>query len=275
MAKRVAVTVTMADCETWLEDWIAHHLHVAERLFIWVDHPSEFAFAEQMASDRVSVLPGRQIDHASRLTQTLTRQDANTNAAIQMAAMAGINWLVHVDADELLVVLEERVWDSDVDQLVFPNHECIPVWQSKFPLRELTRFRVNGQHKFLLYDNGKAALRLGPPPVAAQAHGPHRFSGVEAVQSSGAVVLHYALPGFDHWWRKYERLGAFSDFWFERPGDPIPRSFHTHSRDKVTAAIQSADRTEAEDYYRQHMEIGDEEGLLNVRRDASGRVNIL
>lgn len=271
-AKRVAITVTMADCGLWLTDWVAHHLHVAEQLFICVDDPAEMGLARQMASDRVSILPGQQIDHGSRLTQVLTRQDANANAVIQLAAMAGMDWLVHVDADELLVVHDTGVWGSDAGQLVFPNHESVPVWEASAPFRDITRFRVNGQHRFLLYDNGKSALRLGLPPIAARAHGPHRFTGAEAMRTDAAAVLHYAVPGFDHWWRKYARLGAFSDFWCERPDEPIPRSFHTRSRDVVMAALQSGDRAEAEAFYRRHMAAVDESGFMHVRRDAAGLV---
>ena len=273
--KRVAITVTMADCEVWLADWVAHHLHVAERLFIWVDDPAKLVFAEKMASDRVSVLPGHQVVHDSRLTQVLTRQDANTNAAIQMSAMAGIDWLVHVDADEALVVQDATVWDTDAGQLVFANHEAVPVWEADTPFRQIERFNVNGRHKFRLYDNGKAALRLGPPPVAARASGPHRFVGAEAVRTDGAAVLHYALPGFEHWWRKYARLGAFSDFWCERPDEPIPQSFHTRSRDVVVEAIRSGDRGVAEAFYRSHVEAELPGDLLQVRRQADGRIVML
>ncbi|MFK7942929.1 MAG: glycosyltransferase family 2 protein [Paracoccaceae bacterium] len=272
---RAAITVTMADCKTWLHDWIAHHMHVADHLFIWLDDPGEMAFAEKTTSDRVSILPGQQIDRDSRLTQTLARQDANTNSAIQMAAMAGFDWLLHVDADELFVPLSNDLWDSSAEQLIFPNHEAAPVWYADEPFVDVTRFRVNGRHRFLLYDNGKAALRLGAPPVTARAHGPHRFAGAEGVPSDKAVILHYAAPGFEHWWRKYERLGAFSDLWDERADAPIPTSFHTRSRDAVLKAIRTDDRSVAEEFYRKHMGSEGREDLLEVRRNADGRVILI
>ena len=92
--------------------------------------------------------------------------------------------------------------------------------------------------------------------------------------SDGAAILHYAVPGFDHWWRKYARLGAFSDHWQERPEEPIPHSFHTRSRDVVVEALRANDRSEAEAFYRQHM-MAAEEGLLRVSRDPSGLVSLL
>ena len=272
---RIALTGTVTDCEVWLADWLAHHLHVVDQIIVWIDDPAEMAFAESFASDRVTVLAGQQIAHASRLTQTLTRQNANTDAAIQMAAMTGNDWLVHLDADELFVPLSEDVWNTDAGQLVFPNHEAVPIWDAPRPLADMTRFRVNGRHRFLLYDNGKAALRLGSPPVGARAHGPHRFSGAEPVASAAAAILHYAVPGFALWWRKYARLGAFSDFWCEQPDAPIPASFHTHSRDLIRAAQRTGDKSECMAFYRQQMDATGETDLATVARDAAGQVRIL
>ena len=156
MAKpRIAITATVTDCDIWLADWIAHHVQVADQLFIWLDNPDELAAAEALRADNVSILPGQQFTRPSRLTQILERQDANADAALQLSAMAGFDWLVHVDADELVVPLDPEVWATPAPQLTLTNHECVPVWASDHPLRDVTHFKVNGMHPFLLYGNGK------------------------------------------------------------------------------------------------------------------------
>lgn len=276
MAKsRVALTATVIDCELWLEDWIAHHLHVVDHLFIWADDPGELPVVSAFSSDRVSVMPGQQLEGPSRLTRVLKRQQANADAAIQFAAMAGFDWLVHLDLDELFVPLQQDWWAVDTDQTVFRNHEAVPVWESARPFREMTRFRRHGVHSFLLYENGKAAVSLAGDARSRTALGVHRFDVERTHYTERAVVLHYAMPGFAHWWRKYERLGAFSDYWLDSAKDPIDRDFHKRSRDVVMRALEIGDDCDARAFYCQHVEHVDDADLVTAKWDPSGEVRIV
>lgn len=272
---RLAVTATVTDCETWLEDWLAHNMQIFDQAFVWVDDPAELAFARTFGSDRVSILPGQQIAHPSRLTRILARQDANADAALGFSAMAGIEWLVHLDVDELFVPSDSGLWDTDARQLVFRNHECVPVWDSARPIRTVTRFKQNGARAFMLYANGKAAVRPGAPPVSVRASGPHRFAGADATDSAGAAVLHYACATYAAWRTKYTRLGAFSDNWLERAERPITLDFHLRSRDLVTEACRTGDWTACEAFFRQLTRPVGAAGLIDIQRDAGGRVRLL
>lgn len=268
---RLAITATVTDCDLWLEDWIAHHVQIFDQLFIWLDNPAELADVSGLRSDRVSILPGQQATSESKLTQILNRQDANADAALQLSALARMDWLVHLDADELFVPPDPALWDSPAEMFVFPNHECVPIWESQRPLQDVTRFKRNRVHPFMLYGNGKAAVRI-LPGRQVRAAGPHRFHGVEQTDSDAAIILHYACATYEIWWRKYARLGRFSDNWLDNAETPITLPFHLRSRDLVSAALETGDDTACRAFFESLMLDSETPDLLHVTRDPDGRV---
>ena len=86
----------------------------------------------------------------------------------------------------------------------------------------------------------------------ARPAGVHTFTGTGG--TGQAYILHYAWCGFDSFWKKYERLGRFSDRWFGR--DDIRTgigALHLDARDVVT----TGDRAAALDFYRRRIAIED------------------
>ena len=104
--------------------------------------------------------------------------------------------------------------------------------------------------------------------------GPHAFRGAESQPTDGAVILHYACATYEIWWRKYARLGAFSDNWLENPDTPIKLSTHLKSRDVVTEALRTGDAAPAEAYFRELMLPEDTPGLLRTLRSPTGEVKL-
>jgi hypothetical protein len=151
------------------------------------------------------------------------RQTLHLQSAIEKARASGdVDWLVHVDADELIAPFSPRGFSveslfaslpSNVDRVVMPNHEAVP--ESAFeeetcsPFRTATLFRKNHRrvhptvyrrfahsarrgvnpNYFLAYANGKSAGRV---TKSLRANGAHRFkcSGVE-ITCDECAVLHY------------------------------------------------------------------------------------
>lgn len=275
--------MTIRGCEPWLADWIAHHRQIFDQLLIWIDEPAEFAAAQALSEARVTILPGQRAEGTSRLTRVLISQMANAELACELCARDGIDWLLHIDADELFLEHDPSVWESPADRLVFANHECVPVWAAERPLQAVTHFKAHGRMPFLLYSNGKSAVRCRAGGERPRADGPHRFTGPgteEMVAHTRASVLHYACPTFDLWWEKYRHLGAFSDHWYDRPAQPIELPFHLRSRDLVAGALASGDRGACEAFFRElvlpEAEIArlcGEGRVLTVARNAAGRVH--
>ena len=273
---KLAVTMTMAGCETWLADWIEHHRKIFDRLLIWIDDPDELVFARTFAEPQVLIALGDQGRARSRLTQTLTRQEMNTNFAVVLCARDGIDWLLHIDADELFIAPDPDLWTRDIGQLRFVNHECVPVWTAARPLVEIDRFKANGHPGFMLYSNGKAAVRccrngaaLAPLPTAS---GVHEFSvgDTASIWATTGSVLHFACPTFDLWLEKYQRMGRFSDYWYDDESAPIAIPFHTRSRDLAQEALDTGDLTACRGYFATFVEPANSDGVFSIKRSPAG-----
>jgi hypothetical protein len=151
------------------------------------------------------------------------RQTLHLESAIENAQTSGdVDWLVHIDADELIAPFSSHGFSveslfaslpSNVGRVVMPNHEAVP--ESAFekeacsPFRTVTLFRKNHRrvhptvyrkfahlarrgvnpNYFLAYANGKSAARV---TKSLRANGAHRFkcSGVE-ITCDECAVLHY------------------------------------------------------------------------------------
>lgn len=151
------------------------------------------------------------------------RQTLHLESAIEKAQTSGdVDWLIHVDADELIAPFSPHGFrveslfaslPSNVGRVVMPNHEAVP--ESAFekeacsPFRTVTLFRKNHRrvhptvyrrfahlarrgvnpNYFLAYANGKSAARV---TKSLRANGAHRFKspGVE-ITCDECAVLHY------------------------------------------------------------------------------------
>ncbi|KAH9679717.1 glycosyltransferase-like KOBITO 1 [Citrus sinensis] len=121
--------------------------------------------------------------------ELFVKQSLNMEMAIVMARDAGMDWIIHLDTDELIHPAGAREYSlrqllsdvpSNVDMVVFPNYEsCIERDDIKEPFSEVSMFKKNYDHLpkdvyfgnyreaarnnpnyFLTYGNGKAAARV-------------------------------------------------------------------------------------------------------------------
>jgi hypothetical protein len=237
-----AATVTIHDPSECFDDWCAYHRRLFDLLLVKIDDPFQVDRVRHLKEDQVVIDVGEQIGHPSRLTQTLLRQDANANAAMGECLQRGIEWLLHLDGDELFVPLDPGVWEQDlsIGQLVFVNHEACAKWIVNDPFREINHFKQNGKTPFILYQGGKAAVRCSS---GVRADGPHRFSnhGGVTLVSSGGYILHYSCYSFAHWFNKYKHLGMFSDWYKDDIRSPITLDFHLQSREVVQNFLDNGD----------------------------------
>jgi hypothetical protein len=185
-----------------------------------------------------------------------------------MAAAAGFDWILHIDADELFfsehcsapehfAALEFR----GTGNAVYRNFEALPeAIEIGDYFREVTLFKTNLQRgaerrfdtrqldmlrrtrfadphcNFHLYDNGKAAARISPQLLPISVHefacetaGGELDRRHEAIGDS-QLILHYPNCGLQRLRTKYRTLGPFADKWFGTL-DVIP--FHREARDLI------------------------------------------
>ncbi len=213
MASRICIVATVREPVAIIESFIRYHLAIGvERLFLFFDDPLD--------------------------------------EAIGLAWQMRMDWIIHIDGDELLfgATPVSQFFDCvphAIGQMSFRNFEGVPeTWDIGNYFREVTLFKRHDHllppswsHKYRLfrsrenyllgYGNGKSAARVVPELLPS---GVHCFSTTKAHPQridcpESLVILHYINCGFDAYLRKYQRLG--SDSWL---GTPIPFKFYIDSR---------------------------------------------
>lgn len=185
------------------------------------------------------------------------RQILNAELGVRRAKELGMDWIAHLDTDELLFQGAGALIDhfkaaerAEASQLVFLNHEAVPEREEIGDyFKEVTLFKANLETTrdrrlalpFIAYKTGKAAARLDRDPVP---WGVHRFSSrrgnTRSLRSKACTILHYPSCGFSRYAAKYETLGAFEDKYFDRA--PIPR-FYLEARDLILTGRNDEART--------------------------------
>ena len=302
MGQRAAIATTLRNAEPVLESFIVYHLSVGfEHLFLFFDDPSDPAVRIAERFEKVTCVVN---DNALRRrweatplfaeerivrsidTEVMARQMLNAQVAVEMAQQRGVDWLLHIDVDELFYSFSgavpehfQQLADRGVACVSYPNHEAVPerVDVNDF-FREVTLFKRNPTTRnepgftprqqlllrsvpqiprkfFLFYGNGKSAARVSKDLRVVSVHDfqvPDERTRVKVHKNP--VILHYPVCGFGHFWDKYTTLGRFDDHWFGTFDiNAAIGSFHTDSRDIVT----SGDREAARRFYEERVVIGD------------------
>ncbi|KAK9843726.1 hypothetical protein WJX81_003815 [Elliptochloris bilobata] len=246
---KLAFVTTTSDSYRQIKLWTQYHQSLGVgRFYLFVDGQA----ARPEVAARLRTLPGVTVvlrDEALKHRQAHSRiwnetwlaaffhkpcnhelfvlQSLNMEEGIQLAAADGIDWLLHIDTDELAYpggapeFSLQRVlaaYPADVDTVVFPNYESLPERDDvQDPFTEVTLFKRNYHHVvsdayfkayhtvargnpnyFITYGNGKSAARV---QSGLRPNGAHRwYSYVKAPKeetSDQAAVLHFTYNRFE------------------------------------------------------------------------------
>jgi hypothetical protein len=307
-AGRAAIVTTLRNAEAVLDSFIAYHLAIGfDHIFLFFDDPADRDLPRAAAHPAITAIPHDSdlrrawtaLPHYCELaefvdTEVMARQSLNAFVAMDMARDRGLDWLLHIDADELFYSPREtaaahfaQLQNGPFDSVIYLNHEAVPeqdciddffrevdlfkVLPSSAPhtpeairlVSETPQLRPSFYH---FYANGKSAVRLSA--TGMQPSGVHRWmrsDGTMALgQSAQHFILHYACCGFDSFWTKYVTLGRFADKWWNK--DDITSAIgplHVDARDIVA----SGDREAARAFYRSRIAMSDR-GRVSALTDA-------
>lgn len=154
-----------------------------------------------------------------------------------------VDWIFHLDSDELLCVENLKSLLSDIDNnydsIHFSNYEG--VYDSddlENPFIDCNKFRFR---KLLAYANGKSAARVNQNLSWS---GPHKFGGnCFKVNPKKAVVLHFESATFNQWYEKFKNNSTGD----EELMNKIPFDFYK----KSIEVINSGDINLAKEFYHQ------------------------
>ena len=309
MHSRVAIVTTLRNTgRAVLDSFIRYHVQLGfAHLYLFFDDPEDDAIPsagrhtavsvirnderlrERWRSTRCFALRGHDLSPKHGVVDgdlVMLRQQMNVEIAVQLGLEQRMDWLLHIDADELFYCARQPIaqhFQSLVDRGIacvsYCNHEAVPekvdmedffreatlfkrnrdAWpEVKLDPRQRALFRSASQLDkgfFRFYANGKSAARLSPD---LSARGVHDFSIPEGArrtrENEDPVILHYPCCGFQHFWNKYRTLGRFADLWDNQHSirDAIG-SFHLESRDIVMQGVPAAARA----FYERRMVLQD------------------
>ncbi|KAG6596955.1 Glycosyltransferase-like protein, partial [Cucurbita argyrosperma subsp. sororia] len=170
--------------------------------------------------------------------ELFVKQSLNMEMAIVMARSAGMDWIIHLDTDELMHPAGTREYSlrllladvpANVDMVIFPNYESsVERDDVKEPFSEVSMFKKNYDHLpkdvyfgnykdatrgnpnyFLTYGNGKSAARIRDHLRPNGAHRWHNYMKTpNEVKLDEAAVLHYTYPKFTDLTSRRDRCGC-------------------------------------------------------------------
>lgn len=317
---KVAIVSTVRGIDDGFGSWLRVHLAQGiQRIFLVLDAPNEDReIAERWiralrVDDRVQLvpadeehqraaraLPGVEALLADAPRVVVARQMLNVGVVMRRALEEGVDWLLHLDADEVIAPYDparpllEYLADQParIDEVIFPNFEVVPESEEiEDPFRELTLFKkspyylrykefehlytawngASGRFKlFNAYITGKAALRLADvdaPFVPYSVHHflPMRFTeNVHIEDAGGPVVLHYPHCGL----RRF--LARFTGFNAERMDTYGEASFEDDLYGEARRLVREGRAAELPDLYRRRVML--EEPGLRARLERRGYV---
>ncbi|MEP6701390.1 MAG: glycosyltransferase family 2 protein [Betaproteobacteria bacterium] len=229
---RVALVTTLRGAERVLESFVHYHLGVGfSCLYLFFDDADDpgLAIARRLNDSRIAILVrGAELDAEWRKCiqfgyyaphvahEVMARQSLNAEVAVQRALADQIDWLLHIDADELFHCPGQdapthfsSLAAQGVERAIYPNFEALCESETVGDFfRDVTLFKFNPNlqpggrlsaaqqaatdasskfppHFFLFYSNGKSAARVRPGLVP---DGVHRFHARQYPRAGQTVV---------------------------------------------------------------------------------------
>ncbi len=281
--------------------FLRHHREIGfSRVFLFVDDPEyDRAFVEALMGSEFKefvrvILHDSSLMEAHRKTEffkahemtytrrVVTRQQLNVGYAVSLALEEGVDWLCHLDTDELFGLrpgvgsVREYLsgFGADISEVFVPNVEAAPQeveiqdpfldisWFKKTPFICSEKQWVYMEHRsfrrfpFVGYAHGKSIFRPADfsdmeVPTTVHHYHPNLASDVVWIDDSmNALILHYPVCGFEAF---KARVGGFNlnriNQYEESEGSAKPEGAILEARDLV--------RTGQEDrlleYYREEV----------------------
>jgi len=221
-----------------LKSWLQYHLDYMQVKHVFMDVEDTPHFDEAWATlakvdqDRVTVW---KMDASGTQGDKRPADDYTTLQARQLAAMSrskavskemGIDWLIHIDDDELLYTPLHRpigqilsTVQTGYDQAYIPNVEAIYKSADVKSCFTETNMVNMDRYSFVSYANGKAAVRVADDD--AQPAGPHQWKTSQGLEvnsihldaetfGSPLWLVHFESCPFVRWEDKFWELGNTS-----------------------------------------------------------------
>jgi hypothetical protein len=189
--------------ETWLE--IHRNLGISHFYIRLEDTPDLVQFLESQPDVHLMVESSE--NDKDQYQSLQTRQIDTINKVIDICKKELIDFLIHIDCDEILEGNIDEIINlpPEVGTFWMQNHEAVyeGIPTSKDSCFQAKFYRDCGSEYCASYTNGKGGGRISN---SLKAHGPHRFKSNGKEVKINIIVKHYESCDFDQYIKKYSRL---------------------------------------------------------------------
>uniref|UniRef100_A0A0D9UYP4 Glycosyltransferase family 92 protein n=1 Tax=Leersia perrieri TaxID=77586 RepID=A0A0D9UYP4_9ORYZ len=222
--------------------------------------------------------------------ELFVKQSLNMEMAIVMARDAGMDWIIHLDTDELIHPAGAREYSlrrllldvpDNVDMVIFPNYESsIERDDIKDPFTEVSMFKKNYDHLpkdtyfglykeatrgnpnyFLTYGNGKSAARVQEHLRPNGAHRWHNYMKTpNEIKLEEAAILHYTYTKFSDLTSRRDRCGC------KPTKEDVKRCFILEFDRLAFIIASTATEEEMRNWFREHVLWNDKDTNLKLLR---------
>ncbi|CAI8596069.1 unnamed protein product [Vicia faba] len=222
--------------------------------------------------------------------ELFVKQSLNMEIAIVLAREAGMDWILHLDTDELIHPAGAREYSlrqllldvpGNVDMVIFPNYESsVEKDDIKEPFSEVTMFKKNYDHLpkdtyfgtykdsvrgnpnyFLTYGNGKSVARVQDHLRPNGAHRWHNYMKTpNEIKLEEAAVLHYTYAKFSDLTSRRDRCGC------KPTKEDVKRCFMLEFDRSAFIIASTATEEEMLKWYNEHVVWGDKELKIKLLR---------
>lgn len=211
---RIAICAMIRGAQNF-DTWLDYHFLIGiNHVFLRVEETPELKKIVSHYKGRVTarfVSGVGKDDYFGRMM----RQKKFIRQVLALCRKKKINWLFHIDADELICPLNSRNISEIIlsvpkkfSNAIFRNYEAVyPKADLNNPFLETDRFYDCAHMRFYKsYTNGKSA---GKVRFVEGPWGCHRFKGISFnVPEETAIILHYDSPSYKTWLKKFSALSG-------------------------------------------------------------------
>jgi hypothetical protein len=300
-----AIVSTFVNADNVIDSFIKYHSHIGYDYFIFFiddNSPAIIKHLETNYKNNVFIIKKddihKELAKKTRVynefnqfthNEVMARQIINTEIALNICLEKKIDWLTHIDIDELFhLTIKTSINElfKDIESLGFDNifhynYEALPqVFDIKDYFKEVNLFKKNprlftqkeinilGSHVnnfFIGYQNGKSSVKV---TEKTRVESVHRFKNTNLAVDYENKILHYICCGYDNFVNKYKVRGDFPDKWFNQREIKPNIPFHINSRDTIksndTEAIKKLYREQIIKYKSEEVDYLLSLGLLEI-----------
>ncbi len=315
---RLAIATTVADAKNDIADFIEYHSKIGfEKIYVFVDDndaetikileryknvsyqlKDDALFEQWESHSNYKASPKWALINE----EVMVRQELNFLVAYERAKQDGMDWLLHIDLDELFYPNNHSIQDyfsnlqfNAINAVTLLNYEAIYRHGDATSIfRSSNIFKINffrfkhwvfsreqrqlikdnqwiGDKFFKYYQNGKSCINLhGKSVHMADVHSIWTDGRRKFGKKEDPIILHFPCASFKVFIEKYQRLGKFSDTWMgiKRAGDFIDET-HLNARD----IFHEGNETKIKQFYENNFLLTNEKIDILLKNDMASIID--